>query len=300
VLTFVEGFHAARPERIGVHGLIKANEAEQEIDGERSFRVVSGYGSVVQWLREQAESQRADIHLNTIVKEIHWKPQDVEVICSSGARKLTFRGTAAVITLPLSVLQAKAVRFTPELPAEKQKAINGLEMGQVVKITFQFRTRFWESVHLKGLNESLWDLGFLHDPELIFPTWWTLLPQRAPFLIGWVGGPNAEILLQRDRDSILREALASLSRLLNVSLDSLQKEFEAAYFHNWQTDEYSLGAYAYVPVNGLPLQESLAKPVANTLFFAGEAMSVGHIGTVHGAFRTGQRAASEIVAQLPG
>jgi monoamine oxidase len=299
VLTFVEGFHAARPERIGVHGLIKAIEAEQEIDGERSFRMLSGYSGLVQWLREQAESRGANIHVNTIVKEIHWKPQDVAVICTSGADQRTFRATAVVITLPLSVLQASAVLFVPELPAEKQKAISGLEMGQVVKITFQFRTRFWESLHLKGLNDSLSELGFLHDPELMFPTWWTLLPVRAPFLIGWVGGPKAEILLQRDQESVLQEALASLSHLLNVPLDFLQREFQAGYFHNWQEDEFSLGAYAYVSVNGLPLQESLAKPLANTLFFAGEATSVGHIGTVHGALHSGQRAAREILAQLP-
>jgi monoamine oxidase len=86
---------------------------------------------------------------------------------------------------------------------------------------------------------------------------------------------------------------------LNVPLDFLQREFKAAYFHNWQADEFSLGAYAYVSVNGLPLQKSLAKPLANTLFFAGEATSVGHIGTVHGALHSGQRAAREILAQLP-
>jgi len=36
--------------------------------------------------------------------------------------------------------------------------------------------------------------------------------------------------------------------------------------------------------------------VAEKLFFAGEATSIGHIGTVHGAIQSGQRAAREILA----
>jgi len=51
-----------------------------------------------------------------------------------------------------------------------------------------------------------------------------------------------------------------------------------------------------VPVNGLELQQILAQPIANKLFFAGEATSVGHIGTVHGAIQSGQRAAKEILS----
>jgi len=38
-----------------------------------------------------------------------------------------------------------------------------------------------------------------------------------------------------------------------------------------------------------------ARPVANTLFFAGEATDIGgHNGTVHGAIASGRRAATEI------
>ena len=58
------------------------------------------------------------------------------------------------------------------------------------------------------------------------------------------------------------------------------------------------GAYAYLPVNGLELQETLGIPVDATLYFAGEAISLGHIGTVHGAIDTGQRAAREILESV--
>ena len=66
--------------------------------------------------------------------------------------------------------------------------------------------------------------------------------------------------------------------------------------HDWHTDPFTRGAYGYVPVDALSAQAELAKPIENTLFFAGEATNTeGHIGTVHGAIQTGKRAAEEII-----
>jgi monoamine oxidase len=49
----------------------------------------------------------------------------------------------------------------------------------------------------------------------------------------------------------------------------------------------------------VPLQEELARPVQDTLFFAGEAVHVdGFAGTVHGALETGERAAREVLRSL--
>jgi monoamine oxidase len=43
----------------------------------------------------------------------------------------------------------------------------------------------------------------------------------------------------------------------------------------------------------------LAKPIANTLFFAGEATDItGYNGTVHGAMASGQRAAEQIIRAI--
>src|SRR6185436_17836700 len=71
----------ARASRIGVHGLIKANEAEEEIDGEGSFRVLGGYDIVTETLRAEAEAHGAILHLNTLVKEIRWNRNQVEAVC---------------------------------------------------------------------------------------------------------------------------------------------------------------------------------------------------------------------------
>jgi len=77
---------------------------------------------------------------------------------------------------------------------------------------------------------------------------------------------------------------------------SINDLLEEGYMQNWRRDPFSLGAYSYIPVNGLSAPQELAEPIDNTLFFAGEATNTeGHHGTVHGALATGSRAAKEML-----
>lgn len=306
---YVQGFHAADINRAGVHGLIAANEAEEKIEGDHSFRVITGYESVLQRLNEEAKQQGAVVHLNTALREIHWRADGIEAIClassAAGESEQSFTASNAVITLPLGVLQQKsstrgAVRFVPALPPEKRNAIREIPMGQVMRVVLLFRERFWEQLDIPGTgaDEDLSQLGFIHYPDAPIPTWWSLLPLHAPVLVGWAGGPAAERLAGLSEAEAVSAALGSLKKIFGVSERSLRDALARSYIHNWNTDPFSRGGYAYLPVDGLRAQQALARPIQNTLFFAGEATSVGHIGTVHGAIESGQRAAREILTHL--
>jgi monoamine oxidase len=300
---FVEGFHAANIDRIGTHGLVKAKDAEDEIDGEHSFRIIGGYDAVIRAMHSEAVAKGAIFRLNTLVKEIVWSSESVEVRCLADEQRQSFSASSILITLPLGVLQSAAdefgaVRFVPELPEEKQNAIRGLAMGHAIHVTLHFRERFWEDLPAPegSAEKDLSQLGFIHDPKAPLPTWWTLLHLRAPVLVGWSGGPNAQRLAKLDEEAVLGEALQSLHKLLGASESELRKLLVSFHTYNWSSDPLARGAYAYLPVNGLQAQQTLARSVEDVLFFAGEATSLGHIGTVHGAIESGQRAAQEILA----
>lgn len=66
----------------------------------------------------------------------------------------------------------------------------------------------------------------------------------------------------------------------------------------WGTDPNSLGSYSYDLV-GKPsdLYERLRAPVDN-LFFGGEAVSMDHSGSVHGAYTAGVLAAQDCLKCL--
>ena len=129
-----------------------------------------------------------------------------------------------------------------------------------------------------------------------FPTWWTQHPVRRPLLTGWAAGPRGRRLSGPPEAAILEQALTSLARILPVSRRDLESLLEAHYLHDWQADPFSLGAYSYALVGGADAPAELAAPLAHTLYFAGEATeSTGDNATVHGAIRTGLRAAREVL-----
>jgi monoamine oxidase len=302
--VYVEGFHAASLDRIGIKGLIKANEAAEQIDGYSSFRLLSGYASVCRWLQRQSESKGASFQLNTIVSELRWDQGKVEASCRSGSGEVNFAASATVITLPISLLQTnrqpKSLVFTPSLPVKVQVAIDTIEIGDAIRIVMRFQERFWEKLRLPGMaqNDDLSDLGFLHYPEVTFPTWWTTVPEPEPLLVGWVGGPTAKALATQNEDTVLSKALSSLAQIFHLREKQVRAQTKQSFIHNWHNDPFSGGAYSYLPVNGLEAQMTLAQPLANTLFFAGEALAVGHIGTVHGAIATGRRAARQVLDSI--
>jgi monoamine oxidase len=77
-------------------------------------------------------------------------------------------------------------------------------------------------------------------------------------------------------------------------------QLEAAFVHNWQRDPFARGAYSYVGVgHNDTARRSLAAPLQDTLFFAGEATDTeGEAATVTGALQSGLRAAREVNESL--
>jgi len=86
---------------------------------------------------------------------------------------------------------------------------------------------------------------------------------------------------------------------MRIAEPELRRQMTESFMHDWQEDPFSRGAYSYAAVGGIGAARKLAKPVAGTLFFAGEATnSDGYNGTVHGAIATGLRAAKELLQSL--
>jgi Flavin containing amine oxidoreductase len=68
----------------------------------------------------------------------------------------------------------------------------------------------------------------------------------------------------------------------------------------WGKDRFTRGSYSYVGSQARPDDYDLmAKPVGN-LYFAGEATCGTHPATVHGAYLSGLRAASEVLESMLG
>jgi len=308
-VAFVEGFNAAKADRVSAQFIGEMSRASERIQGERMYRVLSGYDQVTDWLRRRLERGGAEVRLNSRVDQVRWSPHRVEVRMRgvTGHPLPVVRASRALITLPLGVLQAKelrnAVRFDPPL-AGKAQALRSLEMGSIVKVVLRFRRRFWEDrsgSHRPTMPRGFAQFGFVHSPRAPVPTWWRPIPFRDPVLVGWAGGAPAEALAGRSATLVLEQALQSLAMIFRAPRWAIESLLDVAIPVDWQADPFARGGYCVVPVGKLHLQAALGSPVEDTLFFAGEATHAGgHAGTVHGAIESGERAADEVVRSLNG
>jgi monoamine oxidase len=233
------------------------------------------------------------IHLGTVARKISWRRSHVElqVSHSNGEESPPLVAPRVVTTLPLGILQLApgsfgAVEFSPDL-SEKRAVWNRLRMGPVVKLVLRFREPFWE----RDRNEVV----FLHALDQPIVTWWTTNPLPSAVLTGWSGGAQTKALEGMTESQILSAGLETLSKLFAVPRDELGRLLIESHVFDWRADPFSRGAYAYVPVDALDAPATLAEPVDDTLFFAGEATDSRRMGTVSGAMASGYRAAEEVL-----
>ena len=302
-LAYIVGFNAADPDKVGVHWLVQEMRAEEKIDGDRAFRSQHGYRDLIDIFLADINDTGGSLLTGIVVKGINWKPAAVSLTARRGSEDVTLQCRQALITVPLTILQAApresgALHFTPALPACKVDALRKLEMGEVIRVSLKFRERFWERITASEGSKTLSEMNFLFSEDEWFPTWWTMFPNPAPILTGWAPFRSADRLSGNSRTFVVVRALETLSRLLQIQVDDLGNLLEADYFHDWQHDPFSRGAYSYGKVGADGAQSELARSISDTLFFAGEATdAAGHNGTVHGAIATGLRAADEILSR---
>jgi monoamine oxidase len=294
-LQWVEGFHGADPRRISVHALADGGWPGDDVEEQRQGRVVGGYDRVIHWLAAPLASR---VHVGTVVARLTWAPGSVLVYVRhlDGRLRFAVEARSVIVAVPLGVLNAPAgelgaIEFVPALPS-KQRAVNRLAVGSVVRVTLRLRDRVWAPPY-----ETL---GFLHaTTDEDFPVWWTAYPVNAAMITGWCGGPRARRLAQLPPGALETRAIASLSRLLRVSPARLRSLVEAVWMHDWEHDPFARGAYSYQAVGGADAPSALARSVRRTMFFAGEATDTdGGTGTVDGALSSGRRAAAQVLRAL--
>jgi monoamine oxidase len=302
-LAYVSGFNAADPDRVGVHWLVQGMRAEERIDGHRAFRIRNGYQHLLDIFRRRLQEYSVGVRTNCIVESVSWRPGHAELTVRNHEAVSKLIASRVIITLPLSLLKlrpplGRAMEFTPPLPREKLDALENLEMGEVVRVVLRFRHRFWKDISAPtdGQSKTLADMSFLFSEDDWFPTWWTSMPVKAPLITAWAPFRSAEKLSDCAASFVVRRSVETLSQLLTVNVKDLENWLDGAYFHDWQSDPFSRGAYSYGKVGSDGAHIALAAPLENTLFFAGEATDTsGNNGTVHGAIASGYRAAAQIL-----
>ncbi|MCY3781413.1 MAG: NAD(P)/FAD-dependent oxidoreductase [Chloroflexi bacterium] len=251
--------------------LFKDSDGE---DDHSDYRILDGYDAYYAQLAEGL-----DIRLDCRATEIDWSA-GVRVKTDAGDE---FHADAAVVTLPLGVLQSGRLQFNPPLPSIKREALAGLKMGPVMKMVYLF------DEHI--LDPAIGAIYARGNP----PMWWSPSLGRDNSAVVWTGfftGDYAREMLRLGEEAALRKGLETLRA--EVGKPDLQ--YIKARWVNWPEDEFALGGYSVCRPGHYAARDKLAAPTP-PLYWAGEATAPHHLtAMVHGAYFTGQRAVKEILA----
>lgn len=235
----------------------------------------------------RAFAKGVDVRLGNVVEEVEWGREGVRVVVEGGK---CYKAESVVVTIPLGVLQARKVRFEPELPPWKEEAIDKLHFGHFCKLVLKFPQVFWPSKDTLTFTGKLKDLSVVQS-VVNFNKYF-----GVPVLVGLIGGAAARETEGMPDEDVVSRMMERLRQAYGKSIP----EPDAYYITRWGQDPFSLGSYSSIPVGSHTFhREMLGKCVDGKLFWAGEATSVEYASTVHGAYISGTEVAKSIKTMKP-
>jgi monoamine oxidase len=104
------------------------------------------------------------------------------------------------------------------------------------------------------------------------------------------GGNHARAVEGASEEDIVRDAMAALRTMFHDAPDPI-----GIVQTRWSHDPLAGGSYSYMRVGAMPGDRAAMSEPEGAVSFAGEACSVGHAGTTHGAYLSGEAAAKALL-----
>ncbi len=225
-----------------------------------------------------------DIRLSQPVKSIRVEGRAVTVETSRGHE----RADGVILTVPLGVLKSGAIKLDPLPSTALQSAIDGLGMGTLNKLWLRFPKAFWPT-NVDWIER-------IGGPRGEWVEWVSASRfAGAPVLVGFNAAAYGEAIEGESDKALVASAMAALKGMFGSSIpDPIE-----AMPTRWKSDPFALGAYSFNAVGTSRETRSAFHPIhAERIAFAGEATSVAHYQTVHGAYQSGLDAAKRLVVAL--
>ena len=190
----------------------------------------------------------------------------------------------AIITLPTSILADAEQLFAPALP-EKVEAARGLPLGLNDKLFLS----------LDGAEEFEKDCRLFGAIDRTATATYHLRPFGRPQIEVYFGGDLPARLEAGGISAFFDFAVSELTGILG---NNFARRVAPIHIHCWGADPFARGSYSYALPGMADCRATLAAPVDDRLFFAGEACSHGDFSTAHGGWITGITAADQAISAL--
>jgi len=252
---------------------ISARDFDNYDDTGVNWRVVEGYGATI-----AACGAGLPVMLGCAVQRIDLTAKRLKIHTVQGV----ITADQAIVTLPSAVLAEAEELFSPTLP-EKIEAARGLPLGLADKLFLA----------LAEPEEFEKDSRFFGATDRTATATYHLRPFGRPQIEVYFGGRLAMELERAGENAIFDFAVSELTKILGSAFAHRVKPI---CVHRWGSDPFARGAYSYARPGKANCRATLAAPVEDRLFFAGEACSTTDFSTAHGGWITGMTAAKQSIA----
>jgi monoamine oxidase len=237
-----------------------------------NWRLSRGYGALI-----AAYGAPCKVALNTQVTLIDHSGERIRIETSRG----TLSANKVIVTAPTDLIANESIRFHPPLP-EKVAAAAGLPLGLADKVMLALDDpdALPRDGHLYGAVDRA-GTGSYH-----------LRPLGQPCISGFFGGTFARQLEDAGEGALAAQAIDELVALIGADF---RKKVRPIGESRWAHDPFARGSYSHALPGHADNRATLAAPVNDRLFFAGEATSPNFFTTAHGAQESGVRAAEEMM-----
>jgi len=236
-------------------------------DTDENWPIKEGYGTLL-----TLHAKDLAIELNTAVKQINWGGNEVRVETNRG----TITAKQVIITVSTGVLNARDIDFRPALPVDKLEAINALPLG----CYNNFAMLYEEDWPFDSDTPDRIDYSNGHDINFAFK----LRCSGWPYIYCAVAGRQARWLEKQPLEESENLMMSALTDLFGSDFKKKIVKFRASA---WGDDPLIKGAYSASKPGKSDQRKCLALPVADRLYFAGEAASANAFCTAHGAWQSG-------------
>jgi monoamine oxidase len=227
-----------------------------------------------------------ETQLNTVVKKVAYQANQVEITDSNQQKYLAKK---VIVTVPLSVLKANLIEFTPNLPPAKLEAIQRIGFDIGMKVVLQFKSSFWS-------EEMTYLLGGENCP--IYEVLAMGRETEKPVLCAYLMGRFANKLGELPETKVVETLLAELDKLFPQLETKPSELLEKSFQMDWGKEPHIWGAYSFASPHSEGMREVLAEPIQQTIYFSGEATHFdGHAATVHGAMEMSEWVVERIMEE---
>lgn len=174
--------------------------------------------------------------------------------------------------------------FNPALPPEYEEAFAGLPLGIANKVFLELPPG---ALPVEG------PANFVACATTARTVSFTVRPAGQELVLAYFGGHYA-----RELETQGALEVAAREELVKLFGGKPGRRIQRTTATAWVGDPWARGAYSAARPGFAHCRTVLARPVAERVFFAGDACTVDTFGAIHGAWASGQDAAQRVVAVL--